>query len=60
MANSQGVPVQKLSKMKELHSLKCTVRDGTIISTDAYMPTEGGPFPALLIRTPYDLSLIHI
>ena len=54
MANSQAVPVQKLSKMKELHSLKCTVRDGTVISTDVYMPTEGGPFPALLIRTPYD------
>ena len=29
-------------------------RDGVLLSTDIYMPSTGGPFPALLVRTIYD------
>jgi putative CocE/NonD family hydrolase len=30
------------------------VRDGTILRADVYRPAGPGPFPVLLIRTPYD------
>jgi len=30
--------------------------DGIFLSTDIYLPKEGGEFPAVLIRTPYDKS----
>lgn len=29
------------------------MRDGVELSTDLYLPTRGGPFPAVLFRTPY-------
>ncbi|HEV8308442.1 MAG TPA: CocE/NonD family hydrolase [Methylomirabilota bacterium] len=29
------------------------MRDGTILRADVYLPKDGGPFPALLERTPY-------
>jgi hypothetical protein len=29
------------------------MRDGTELSTDVYLPAEGGPFPTLLLRTSY-------
>ena len=29
-------------------------RDGVHLATDAYLPAEGGPFPVVLERTPYD------
>ena len=44
---------QPIHKIKMLHDLKCPMRDGTELSTDVYMPGEGGPFPTLLTRTPY-------
>lgn len=34
-----------------------TMRDGTILRADVYRPAEGGPFPVLLSRTPYDKSM---
>jgi len=30
------------------------MRDGVQLSADVYRPTKGGPFPVLLVRTPYD------
>jgi len=30
------------------------MRDGTKLSTDVYMPNEGGPFPVLFLRTIYN------
>ena len=33
-----------------------TTRDGVGLATDVYRPKEGGPFPVLLERTPYDKS----
>ncbi len=41
-------------KIKTLFHQKCPVRDGVELSSDVYMPAEGGPFPAILLRTPYD------
>ena len=48
---------QPIHKIKVLHDLKCPMRDGTELSTDVYMPAEGGPFPTLLTRTPYGKHL---
>ena len=30
------------------------MRDGTELATDVYLPTGNGPFPAILVRLPYD------
>ncbi|MCH8207235.1 MAG: hypothetical protein IH956_09570, partial [Chloroflexi bacterium] len=30
------------------------MKDGTELATDVYLPTEGGPFPTIVTRTPYD------
>jgi uncharacterized protein len=35
------------------HNTALPVRDGTLLRADIYRPADGGPFPALLIRTPY-------
>ncbi|ACU73890.1 X-Pro dipeptidyl-peptidase domain protein [Catenulispora acidiphila DSM 44928] len=34
--------------------LEATMRDGTILRADAYRPMGSGPWPVLLVRTPYD------
>ena len=33
--------------------VKVSMRDGVDLSADIYMPTSDGPFPAVLMRTPY-------
>jgi uncharacterized protein len=35
------------------HNAAIPMRDGTLLRADHYRPASGGPFPALLIRTPY-------
>jgi uncharacterized protein len=35
-------------------NLRVAVRDGTELCADVYRPAEGGPFPVLLMRLPYD------
>ena len=45
---------QAINKVTRLHDLMCPMRDGVELSTDVYMPAEGGPFPTILQRTPYD------
>ena len=32
----------------------CRMADGVALRADVYRPTEGGPFPVLLMRLPYD------
>ena len=44
----------EMVRIKELHDLMCPMEDGVELATDVYMPAEGGPFPTILIRTPYD------
>jgi putative CocE/NonD family hydrolase len=36
--------------------VEARMRDGTVLRADVYRPAEGGPFPVLLMRTPYDRS----
>ena len=41
------------------------MRDGVKLATDLYLPAKDGEvaegkFPAVMERTPYDLTLIHI
>jgi uncharacterized protein len=35
------------------HNTALPARDGTLLRADIYRPAGGGPFPALLVRTPY-------
>jgi uncharacterized protein len=35
------------------HNTPAPMRDGTTLRADVYRPAAGGPFPVLLIRTPY-------
>ncbi len=35
------------------HNIMVPMRDGTLLSTDIYVPAGGGQYPAILIRDPY-------
>ena len=52
---------QTVHRIKELHDMECPMRDGVKLATDVYMPAEGGPFPTVISRTPYDRAnnMIH-
>lgn len=41
-------------RIKMLCDLKCPMRDGIELSTDVFLPAEGGPFPIIMVRTPYN------
>jgi predicted acyl esterase len=41
-------------------NLRVRMYDGVYLSTDVYRPAEGGPFPVLLTRTPYDKKSPHL
>ena len=41
-------------KITALYDLRCPMRDGGELVTDVHMPAEGGPFPTVITRTPYD------
>ncbi len=41
------------------HDRPIPMRDGTVLRADVYRRTEGGPFPALLIRNPYGEQTIR-
>jgi uncharacterized protein len=41
------------------HNAPAGMRDGTILRADIYRPAVGGPFPALLVRTPYGEPLVR-
>ena len=52
-----GKDISSLSQPFNLKiDVQVTMSDGVALSTDIYMPKDGGPFPALILR----LSLIHI
>ncbi len=48
---------QPTHDIRMLYDLKASMRDGVELSTDVYLPREGGPFPAILWRTPYESTL---
>lgn len=39
---------------------RMTVRDGTMLATDVHLPAGAGPFPTLIVRTPYDRRSIDV
>ncbi len=41
-------------RIRMLYDVKVPMRDGVRLSTDVYLPDAPGPFPVILIRTPYD------
>jgi len=41
------------------HNAPAGMRDGTILRADIYRPAAGGPFPALLVRTPYGEPMVR-
>jgi uncharacterized protein len=41
------------------HNAPVTMRDGTILRADVYRAAEGGPFPVLLVRTPYGEPMVR-
>lgn len=44
-------------KVRHLWDVKVAMRDGELLSADIYIPPaglDGGPYPALLMRTPYN------
>lgn len=45
------------SKVSVVNNVETPIRDGTILRADLYAPSEGGPFPALLSRGPYNKAV---
>ena len=41
------------------HNTPIEMRDGTTLRGDVYRPAGGGPFPVLLIRTPYGEQMVR-
>lgn len=39
---------------RQMLDVKVAMRDGVKLSTNLFLPTGGGPFPTILIRTPYN------
>ena len=56
------VPAAAHAQSSECSTVMAPMRDGTRLATDVYVPMAqgSGPFPVILTRTPYNLSLIHI
>ncbi len=42
------------------HNAPASLRDGTILRADIYRPARGGPFPVLLVRTPYGEPMVRM
>ena len=49
--------MDSLSNSRMLIDVKVPMRDSVNLSTDIYMPRGAGPFPAVLMRTPYSNNL---
>ena len=45
---------QPIHKVKMMFDVKVPMRDGVNLSTDIFLPDAAGPFPAVLLRTPYN------
>src|SRR5262249_34263717 len=43
--------------VRMLFDAKTPMRDGVNLSSDIYLPEARGPFPTVLIRTPYDNNI---
>ncbi len=45
--------VAQAPEIKRMFDVRTSMRDGVELSADVWMPAEGGPFPTIIIRTPY-------
>lgn len=50
---SRGV-AHPQSRIRTRLGVPVAMRDGVRLSTDVYLPDAAGPFPVILIRTPYN------
>ena len=54
MTTVHGTPAETVHRIRTLYNQRVPMRDGVELAADVYMPVDGGPFPALVLRTPYD------
>ena len=59
MDTSYGNSTKKLYSIKTLFNQRVPMRDNVELAADVYMPDTEGPFPTLLVRTPYDKLSSH-
>ena len=52
MASAPNTP----EAQRHFDNLRVEMRDGITLSTNVFFPKRSGPFPVILIRTPYDAS----
>ena len=45
--------VPSSAQIRRMFDVRTPMRDGVELSADVWMPGEGGPFPTIMIRTPY-------
>ncbi len=41
------------TQIKRMFDVRTPMRDGVELSSDVWIPAEGGPFPTIIVRTPY-------
>lgn len=59
--SSDFLPLRSMNATDSTQSyddLRVPMRDGVTLSTNVFLPAGEGPFPVLLIRTPYNAALI--
>src|SRR5438132_1084358 len=44
---------QEAAPIREERDVAVPMRDGTILRANVFRPADGGPFPVLVMRTPY-------
>ena len=49
-----GAAAQQTGDVQVQHDVMVAMRDGIRLATDVYLPPGDGPFPAVLVRTPYN------
>ncbi len=48
------------SRIRTMLGIPVAMRDGVVLSTDVYLPDAAGPFPVILIRTPYSNNVDYL
>lgn len=46
------------TRVKRMFDVRTPMRDGVELSADVWMPAEGGPFPTIIMRTPYLKTMV--
>jgi len=56
MTEPRPAPVRPLHRVRTRLGTPVPMRDGVRLATDVYLPDAPGPFPVILIRTPYSTN----